>query len=33
MKKRKNVIIPLRRSAIMPEGLYYIIETLRNNFL
>lgn len=24
MKKRKNVIIPLRRSAIMPEGLYYI---------
>ena len=30
---RFNDIIPLRRSAILPGGLFYVIGTLRSNFL
>ena len=30
---RFSDIIPLRRSAILPEGLFYVIGTLRSNFL
>ena len=30
---RFSDIIPLRRSAILPGGLFYIIGTLRSNFL
>ena len=30
---RFSDIIPLRRSAILPGGLFYVIGTLRSNFL
>ena len=30
---RFSDIIPLRRSAILPEGLFYVIGTLQSNFL
>jgi len=32
-KGRFSDIIPLRRSAILPGGLFYVIGTLRSNFL